>query len=149
MQTGGCHSQDRSALFPSVIKGVVASSLPASGVSSPGEASYGIDWTLPDGSPVIGTTGWKTAWPYVWPDFAKVEPARMVGKTVYGMQTADRVVVWFFVEPIAGTVCGQSASQVAAMLRGPGGGDTAQGGGRQSPDGAPGETSGPDGGGTA
>lgn len=137
-------------MFPKPIKGYVASCIPATGTAAPGEATYGIDWTREDGSVVRGTTGWKTAWPYVWPSVAKVEPSRMLGQAVHGMLAADNTLVWLFVEPIAGTLCGESMSAAAARLRaGGGGGGGALPGGRPTPDGPPGSSDGSGGGGTA
>lgn len=131
-----------------VITGIITAT-DQSGTCAPGAATYSIAWNRQDGQHIDSQAGQRTAWPYVWPSFAKVEPSRLIGQTVHGMETADLSVLWFFVEPIAGTLCGESMSAAAARLRAGGGGGGALPGGRPTPDGPPGSSEGPGGGGTA
>jgi len=95
----------------------------ASGRVAPGTATYGINFNKGDGSPVIGVTGFKSAFPKIWPDYALVEPQRLIGQRVSGLELPDGRVWWLFVEPPASFQCsgGTTGAGALEMLRASGG----------------------------
>lgn len=97
---------------PTPITGTVVS-VSVQGEAAPGEARYGINFARADGSFVSGTTGHTTIFAYVWPDYARVEPSRMIGRRVHGLELTTGHLWWMFIEPPAGARC-----------------DTAEGGGQ-------------------
>lgn len=100
------------------ITGIVASA-DRTGLQVPGETRYGINFTRPDGTTVTGTTGHRSILPYVWPEFARVEPERLIGRRVCGLELVTGNVWWLFVEPIAGFQCGTGSTQEPGELQSP------------------------------
>lgn len=99
----------------SPITGIVVSA-DRTGLQVPGETKYGINFTRPDGTTVSGTTGHASILWYVWPDFARVEPERMIGRRVSGLELTTGNIWWLFVEPIAGFQCdGGSGGQTGEV----------------------------------
>lgn len=93
---------------PTPITGTVVSA--SLNEAAPGEATYGINFTRGDGSLVRGVTGHRTIFAYVWPDFARVEPARLIGKRVHGLELNSGHIWWMFIEPPKGSRCGDSTA---------------------------------------
>jgi len=131
--------------IPQPITGIVAS-VSATGLQPPGSTTYGINFSRNDGTIVPGTTGHTTILAYLWPDYARVEPERLIGRRVNGLELPSGHIWWMFPEPIAGEQCGatpQPFTEPPPGLQGvrmpppqpPGGGpfDTSAGGGSSTP----------------